>query len=187
MQPHLLVAPTTPTRSRTVQARKISATRISLGLTNDVEYNRPKTPPRKTTVLMSAVSLMKTPTSSKAAPSSGYVRFDVSEGNDDDRSLWGDVLPRTPARGKGSSSANPVTPKRNFSPYHGFSPYRTPSRRFLLDPSDPSVLLDEELSALASASQRQAMQDSPVGFFGHGRGLLYESPNIPSPSRWRPW
>lgn len=82
----------------------------------------------------------------------------------------------------------PITPKKFLSPYPAFSPFRTPSRRGVLDPQDPSALLDEELSALTSAAgQGRGLADSPVGFFAHGKGLLYESPNIPSPGRWRPW
>ncbi len=68
------------------------------------------------------------------------------------------------------------------------SPFRTPSRRHTLDPADPRLLLDDELNALASAAQSRGLQDSPIGFFGHGQGLLYESPSLPSPSQhWRPW
>lgn len=74
----------------------------------------------------------------------------------------------------------PVTPKRlNFSSGDG-SPLRTPSRG-ILDPHDPSALLDEELSRLGNQS---GSGHTPTGLFGNMRGMLYESPGLTSPGRW---
>lgn len=187
--------PTTPTSKRGhshghAQSRSLSTTRILLGLPlppEGHELDRPTTPPSKANMLLSAVSLAKTPTSRRGptTPRRGSVRFDIFDG-DNDKDIWNEVtLPQTPSRNK--TTNNPVTPKRIFSPFSGFSPFRTPSSRMFLDPYDPSALLDEELSALASSSRQQGPQESPVGFFGHGKGLLYESPGVPSPTRWQPW
>ncbi|CAL1714648.1 unnamed protein product [Somion occarium] len=82
---------------------------------------------------------------------------------------------------RNSSIFGPVTPKRlNFNPPGDGSPLRTPSRH-LLDPHDPSALLDEELFRLGSQG---TSSHTPTGLFGHSRGMLYESPNLPSPGRW---
>lgn len=101
------------------------------------------------------------------------------------------AIPKTPSRrsddataGAGTSNV-PITPRRIFSPFTGFSPFRTPSRRNIFDAQDPSRILDDELEALAAAKQRAS--DSPGGLFPRGKGLLYESPNLPSPGKWRPW
>lgn len=100
------------------------------------------------------------------------------------------VAPKTPSRrkdeesGAGTSNA-PITPRKIFSPFIGFSPFRTPSRRSIFDAADPSRMLDDELEALALAKQRGS--DSPIGLFPRGKGLLYESPSLPSPGKWRPW
>lgn len=74
----------------------------------------------------------------------------------------------------------PVTPKRlNFGSGDG-SPLRTPSRG-ILDPHDPSALLDEELARLGNQS---GSGHTPTGLFGNMRGMLYESPGLTSPGRW---
>ncbi|EFI27359.1 forkhead box protein I1 [Coprinopsis cinerea okayama7 len=92
---------------------------------------------------------------------------------------------RTPRRSSthgGSSSlagAPPITPKRGggfeslFRTPAGFSPFRTPRSRAVMDPNDPRVLLDEELS------RPSLIDDSPGGIFGKGK-LLYESPGFDS-------
>ncbi|GBE86557.1 hypothetical protein SCP_0904360 [Sparassis crispa] len=88
----------------------------------------------------------------------------------------------TPSRKRSSATdfLLPVTPKRLvFSTPTSESPFRTPSRS-ILDPHDPSTLLDEELCRLGS-------QVSPgySTLFGRSSGLLYESPGSGrSPASW---
>ena len=107
---------------------------------------------------------------------------------------------RTPSRKRPSSSLNPassnislfpVTPKKlifptaNSSYYPQDSPFRTPgSRPSIFDPHDPGALVDEELSRLGA---QIGGQDSPVGLYEGRRGLLYESPSMPSPGKWTKW
>ena len=105
-----------------------------------------------------------------------------------------DPLPQTPARRsvnrEAGPSFDPVTPRKVSSPFSNmFTPFRTPGRRSLgvFDPSDPISLLNEELDALASARNREAFGSPGGGIFPRGRGILYESPNLPSPDKWRPW
>lgn len=94
---------------------------------------------------------------------------------------------KTPSKRTAESSIGaPETPRKVFSPFGTFSPFRTPSRRIVFDPSDPGTMLDEELTALASARQH-IPNDSPAGLFSRLKGYLYDSPNIPSPDKWRPW
>lgn len=73
----------------------------------------------------------------------------------------------TPTKGQGRSDVNPFTPKHHFAP-------GTPSR--ISDPYDPAGLIEEEVFRLGT-------QDSPSGLFGK-HSVFYESPGIPSPSRW---
>ena len=80
----------------------------------------------------------------------------------------------------------PVTPKKHIFPTPNSSqesPFRTPGSRFgLFDPHDTSTLLDEELSRFGGG------QDSPDGGLYEGKkGLLYESPSMPSPGKWAKW
>lgn len=77
----------------------------------------------------------------------------------------------------GFSPFAPVTPRRLFGSLTDESPYRS---RAILDPHDPSVLIDEEVLRLGSQSQ---FGDSPAGFFGK-RSILYESPSVPEGARW---
>ncbi|KAI6024444.1 hypothetical protein EDC04DRAFT_3143322 [Pisolithus marmoratus] len=63
------------------------------------------------------------------------------------------------------------------------SPFRTPGSRSIFDPHDPSALLDEEFARLGA----KGTQDSPVGLFEGRRGLLYESPSVPSPGKFPRW
>ena len=94
---------------------------------------------------------------------------------------------RTPQRRTASSGYHtldtspfaPVTPRRLFSGIPQTSPFRTPSRH-IIDPRDPASLLDDELSRM---SNQGLLQESPTGFLGKMGGLLYESPNFPSPDR----
>lgn len=77
----------------------------------------------------------------------------------------------------------PVTPKKLVFPTPGStaeSPFRTPGSR-IFDPHDPGALLDEEFARLGA----RAAQESPAGLYG--RGLLYESPNAPSPGKLPRW
>lgn len=92
---------------------------------------------------------------------------------------------RTTASALDTSPHAPVTPRRLFSVPTQHSPFRTPSSR-LLDPHDPAGLLDDEFHRMSS---QLFSQGSPSGFLGKMGGLLYESPNFPSPGRleryWR--
>lgn len=103
---------------------------------------------------------------------------------------------RTPSR-KRSSNLNfshasifPVTPKKLVFPqpnagYSQDSPFRTPgSRQSIFDPHDPGALLDDELSRLGAQMRGQ---DSPTGLYEGRKGLLYESPSMPSPGKWAKW
>ena len=99
--------------------------------------------------------------------------------------------PRTPSRKRttpkqgGSGSKNggidfsPFTPKRLFGGVD--SPFRTPSSH-MFDPYNPATLLEEEINRLNS--QEYGLQDSPGGSIFGKRGTLYDSPGIPSPSRY---
>ena len=90
------------------------------------------------------------------------------------------ATPSSASRFFGSIFGPPVTPKRlTFGSGDG-SPLRTPSRS-ILDPHDPSALLDEELARLGSQS---GSGHTPTGLFGNMRGMLYESPGLTSPGRW---
>ncbi|KAH8116306.1 hypothetical protein DFH11DRAFT_1201077 [Phellopilus nigrolimitatus] len=161
---------------------------------------RPSTPPPSFSGYLEG-SLTMTPIAKRnppTTPTRSIARFKSSRpageditGGDEQPTVF-DAIPRTPSRrpaevSSGAGPSNfPETPRRIFSPFGTFSPFRTPSRRGIFDPADPGTMLDEELSALASAKQR-GPPISPVGFFPHGKGLLYESPNLPSPDKWRPW
>lgn len=98
---------------------------------------------------------------------------------------------RTPSRKRGyrdnlSALFPPVTPKKLVFPAPSSSsesPFRTPGSRSIFDPHDPSALLDEEFARLGA----KATQDSPVGLFEGRRGLLYESPSVPSPGKFPRW
>lgn len=104
---------------------------------------------------------------------------------------------RTPSRARtiseNSSLQQPVTPSRKLyaSPFPsllgvGFSPFRTPSRRPIFDPHDPGTLLEEEIAQMRSLEMLESL-GSPLASFAE-KGLLYESPSLPSPSAWtRPW
>ncbi|KZT10104.1 uncharacterized protein LAESUDRAFT_711911 [Laetiporus sulphureus 93-53] len=93
--------------------------------------------------------------------------------------------PRTPSKRSGSYGASlfspsplaPVTPKRyGYASESYYSPWRTPGSQSILDPHDPSVLLDEEIS-------RQNLQNSP-GVLGRPQRSLYDSPTGMSPGSW---
>lgn len=78
----------------------------------------------------------------------------------------------------------PITPKKLVFPTPGStaeSPFRTPGSR-IFDPHDPGALLDEEFARLGA----KAAQESPAGLYDQ-RGLLYESPNVPSPGKLPRW
>ena len=99
----------------------------------------------------------------------------------------------TPSR-KRTSGLNPtlfpITPKKLLFPPPGLSysqdsPFRTPgSRQSIFDPHDPGALLDEELSRLGAQMNGQ---DSPAGVYEGKKGMLYESPSMPSPGKWAKW
>ncbi|EKM49972.1 uncharacterized protein PHACADRAFT_32832 [Phanerochaete carnosa HHB-10118-sp] len=91
---------------------------------------------------------------------------------------------RTPKQGGSGSKTNgvdlsPFTPKRLFGGID--SPFRTPSSHFH-DPYNPATLLEEEISRLNS--QEFTLQDSPESSLFGKHGALYDSPSIPSPSRY---
>ena len=203
--------PTTPTPSyrATRSATRTSATRshIARGLPGDSEDEHPLsvTPTKQLPlsderfVIPPDSSLMKTPTARRrsphATPTRSSVRFKAltsevqnDADNDRDGSKLRDAVLRTPSRSLTGPSIGHslLTPRRNFSPYIGISPFRTPSQRMVLDPADPSHMLEEELRSLASKDLAQGLNGSPVGFFEHGKGLLYESPTFPG-DRYRPW
>ncbi|KAH7885848.1 hypothetical protein F5I97DRAFT_1162369 [Phlebopus sp. FC_14] len=100
---------------------------------------------------------------------------------------------RTPSRKRGhpnhrdtSTLFPPMTPKKLVFPAPSpstESPFRTPGTRSIFDPHDPGALLDEEFARLGA----KGAQDSPAGLFESRRGLLYESPNIPSPGKLPRW
>ena len=170
---------------------------------------RPATPPRPSTPTGRRMSvpynesLMRTPiarksskeklaadTSEDAWKQQESSKEEASAEATDTRMSLPDVFPKTPSRrvsgGSGPSNIF-TTPRKLFSsPFPSFSPFRTPSRRYIYDAADPSNMLDDELTALASNAQA-SLQDSPVGFFARGKGLLYESPCMPSPGQYRPW
>lgn len=194
--PHM---PSTPKGKRsTSQPTRKPAVRISFNraTASDADDDderpstpsRPCTPPNKPFSITFNTSLMRTPIAAKT-PTRNNARFKVAaddssaaEAAEEDKKKFGETesIFRTPLRKTGTQFFSPA-------PWTA-SPFRTPSRRHTLDPADPRLLLDDELNALASAAQSRGLQDSPVGFFGHGRGLLYESPSLPSPSQhWRPW
>ncbi|GJE90994.1 hypothetical protein PsYK624_071410 [Phanerochaete sordida] len=100
--------------------------------------------------------------------------------------------PRTPSRkrttpSKGSSGhkghhgidMSPFTPKRLFGGVD--SPFRTPSAHFM-DPYNPAALLEDEINRLNS--QDFSLQDSPGSSLFGKRGSMYDSPGLPSPSRY---
>lgn len=196
--------PSTPTaRGRREQA----ALPAPSGKVTEQLEGRPSTPPRPSTPVGRLLSipynesLMRTPIGRKtsgererlvAGPSTNHAtsREDTFVAPDARPSLH-DALPKTPTRrvSGGQSSTSFATPRKLFSsPFTSFSPFRTPSRRNVFDATDPSHLLDEELTALASnAANVAGLEDSPVGFFARGKGLLYESPGMPSPNPYRPW
>ncbi|EGO20500.1 hypothetical protein SERLADRAFT_441842 [Serpula lacrymans var. lacrymans S7.9] len=103
---------------------------------------------------------------------------------------------RTPTRKRGhnhhkdrdsSTLFPPLTPRKLVfpgPPSISESPFRTPGARSIFDPYDPGAMLDEELSALGA---RMGGQDSPAGLFEGRKGLLYESPSMPSPGKWARW
>lgn len=190
--------PTSPTTSRaTKQATRSPSTSLYAGK-DFLGYSvtRSSTPPNDLSVYLRGGHML-TPLAQRHPPSTPTRKRKVS-GPADDNLLGSEERPdflktvfKTPSRrtddvssGAGASNA-PVTPRRIFSPFTGFSPFRTPSRRSIFDAADPSRMLDDELEALAAARQRAS--DSPVGLFPRGKGLLYESPSLPSPGKWRPW
>lgn len=98
---------------------------------------------------------------------------------------------RTPSRrhtpkqgGSGPHNAigfSPFTPKRLIFGSITDSPFRTPSSG-ILDPYNPSTLLEEEAMRLATQEQL-GLQDSPTSSL-FSKQSIFESP---SPSRWDRW
>ncbi|EIN09547.1 hypothetical protein PUNSTDRAFT_125734 [Punctularia strigosozonata HHB-11173 SS5] len=104
---------------------------------------------------------------------------------------------RTPSLARGSGSGPfvlqsagfgpPVTPKKLIFPsFSGTTPLRA-GKGGVYDPHDPALILDEELRLGGPAGflgSGLGLQESPTGLFGGTRGMLYESPNLPSPGPW---
>lgn len=188
--------PTTPT----AKGRRSKVTLLAPGEHEPEQpEDGPSTPPRPSTPVGRRLSipynesLMRTPIGRKTSdeqPIAGPSDVHAST-KENARTTVQDGPPKTPARrvSGGQPSTSFTTPRKLFSsPFPSYSPFRTPSRRNVFDAADPSYLLDEELSALASsAADAAGLQDSPVGFFARGKGLLYESPCMPSPGQYRPW
>lgn len=166
---------------------------------------RPSTPPRKTPAQHLQLSPVRTPLSHKGlhmSPSASLAHYKshldpppaASSSFNNDASDSENM--RTPSRKRASNlsatpiSLFPITPKKLVFPaptssYSQDSPFRTPgSRPSIFDPHDPGALLDEELSRLGA---QMGGQDSPAGLYEGRKGLLYESPSMPSPGKWAKW
>lgn len=166
----------------------------SVGLSSS--SSRPSTPPRDSTT--HPLSSIRTPikTSSKS-PGTSKANLHAIPPFGDHLDIENSSVLRTPSRTRtitDNSSMLPITPGGKFyttSPFSslpgiGFSPFRTPSRRVLFDPHDPGNLLEEEIAHINSLEMLDSIA-TPVGAFAE-KGLLYESPFLPSPSAWtRPW
>lgn len=96
---------------------------------------------------------------------------------------------RTPSKKRNTPNQNgsgsrtrvdfsPFTPKRLM--FGIDSPFRTPSSG-ILDPYNPSTLIEEEVMRINSADN---LHDSPGGSLFGKRNILYDSPGVPSPTRW---
>ena len=146
--------PSSPTRSRSrPTAQRLSSQEEAGGneTTEEIRPSTPSTPPPVHLSLSHNISLMRTPVrekkpGSETTPTQHSVRFlvaaDTEEEKNEGRSKQPAELPRTPSRKNLASSS---TPKRLMaSPFYNLSPFRTPGRRPILDPSDPSALLEEE-------------------------------------------
>ncbi|KAG0705569.1 hypothetical protein DFH29DRAFT_1077532 [Suillus ampliporus] len=171
---------------------------------------RPSTPPRRGGSSTVQLSPIRTPLSHKGlhmSPSASLAHYkfnldpppSVTFRPDDgiNPAVFDTENIRTPSRKRGTHTHGhhhkdttilfpPVTPKKLVFPTHSSSaesPFRTPGSRSIFDPHDPGALLDEELARLGA----KGMQESPIGLFEGRRGLLYESPNIPSPGKWSRW
>lgn len=174
----------------------------------------PRTPPRKRTTISSnplQLSPQRTPISHRGlhmspSPSLAHYKSNldpppaavflpqapllsgIAHPEDTTLTLPNPETLRTPSRkrttpkqgGSGSNRADflPFTPKRLI--FGVDSPFRTPSSS-ILDPYNPSTLLEEEVMRLNSQDH---IQDSPGGTLFGKRNILYDSPGIPSPSRW---
>ncbi|KAH7924285.1 hypothetical protein BV22DRAFT_1112896 [Leucogyrophana mollusca] len=171
---------------------------------------RPSTPPRRGGGSTVQLSPVRTPLSHKGlhmSPSASLVHYkshldpppSVTYHPDDgiDPSVFDTENIRTPSRRRVSGHGHahhkesstlfpPMTPKKLVFPAPSSSaesPFRTPGARSIFDPHDPSALLDDELARLGA----KGAQESPTGLFEGRRGLLYESPNMPSPGKWARW
>ena len=211
--PPVPISPTLE-RGAKLKKRKQSKELIVSPASRTVPLPHPTTPPRPPTPQRNQnnstsvqLSPVRTPLSHKGlhmSPSASLAHYKsnldppptVSFRPDDgiDPAVLGSENMRTPPRKRGrdhrrdrdkdgTTRAPPMTPKRLLFPAHSplnESPFRTPGARSIFDPHDPAALLDEELSALGA---RMGGQESPAGLFGR-RGLLYESPSVPSPGKW---
>lgn len=168
-----------------------------LGYSQGMNLPRPTTPTRsssstgllESTLTMTPLAKRNVPATPTRSPGKRKVSRTVEE------DIFGESIrplslmnpPKTPSRrpAEASNSCAPETPRKAVSPFGTYSPFRTP-RRIVFDPSDPGTMLEEELTALASG-RHQIPNDSPAGLFSRLKGFLYDSPNIPSPDKWKPW
>ncbi|KAG2121860.1 hypothetical protein DEU56DRAFT_833390 [Suillus clintonianus] len=171
---------------------------------------RPSTPPRRGGSSTVQLSPIRTPLSHKGlhmSPSASLAHYKFNLDPPPSATFRPDdgINPavfdteniRTPSRKRGTHAHGhhhkdtsilfpPVTPKKLVFPTHSSSaesPFRTPGSKSIFDPHDPGAILDEELARLGA----KGMQESPIGLFEGRRGLLYESPNMPSPGKWARW
>ncbi|OAX43212.1 hypothetical protein K503DRAFT_732143 [Rhizopogon vinicolor AM-OR11-026] len=171
---------------------------------------RPSTPPRRGGTSAVQLSPIRTPLSHRGlhmSPSASLAHYKVNLDPPPSVTFRPDdgINPavfdieniRTPSRKRGAHAHGhhhkdtstlfpPVTPKKLVfptQPSSAESPFRTPGSKSIFDPHDPSALLDEELARLGA----KGMQESPIGLFEGRRGLLYQSPNMPSPGKWARW
>ncbi|TCD63707.1 hypothetical protein EIP91_005078 [Steccherinum ochraceum] len=178
-----MLRPTTPPRRPCTPPRKRAASRSpqSSPQRTPMSYSRFRlrkspSPPRELPALPTNPELLRTP-SRKRVPSGGG-----------------------PGSGSGSKSGPGKSPSNIYSFSPGFGHFSTPKRGStsfgatdfespfrpswsMYDPHDPAALLDDEVKRLSN--QNDATQGSPSGLYGRaGKGLLYESPSVPSPGKW---
>lgn len=187
--------PQSPTATRrTRSANSPGTTSLFTNTLLALANTRPSTPPPKELSPSSSKTPKRrtpeTPTRKRKVSREG-----VSASTDENNSFLNSIL-QTPYRRSTTRDAgpsfDPVTPRKtsSSSPFGSiFTPFRTPGRRNhgVFDPIDPSSMLNEELDALATAKHRDAYGSPGAGIFPRGKGILYESPNLPSPDKWRPW
>ncbi|KAI0322806.1 hypothetical protein OF83DRAFT_1091849 [Amylostereum chailletii] len=145
--------------------------------------SRAVTPPRKSSG-GHQMSAMRTPLSHlgvhmSPSPSLAHYKSNLNPPPSFSPPADGEHL-HTPSYHRNPLLFTPSTPHRLLYPFTQDSPFRTPGRG-ILDPHDPSTLLDEELARLG------AQGNSPQSLFVSAPGLMYESPCTPSGRLGRLW